>query len=265
MAEYDGEKSQEPTPHRRQEAREKGQVAQSHDLVSAALLIAASGTLIALGGHTASRILRLVNVHLGGPAWQSWGTGDFYLHWQSTALEVAAILVPLFTAVFVCGVVIQLAQVGFLFLPERLSPDISRIDPIKGFQRIFSLSGFVRLLFGILKIVAVGVLGFLILYRQRYEIMSLTGLEVGQIASFLGEVSLWTCLKIGVALLVLAILDYGYQFWKREQDLKMTPQEIRDEMKNLQGDPKIIARRRVVQRQLALNRLASAVPTRPTW
>ena len=74
------------------------------------------------------------------------------------------------------------------------------------------------------------------------------------------ETALWTCLKIGVALLVLALLDYGFQWWKHEQDLRMTTQEMREELKTLQGDPQIAARRKAVQRQLALNRIGTAVP-----
>ena len=74
------------------------------------------------------------------------------------------------------------------------------------------------------------------------------------------EILLWTSLKIGLALLLLALLDYAFQRWKHEQDLKMTSQEVREEMKNLEGDPQVVARRRAVQRQLALNRLSNAVP-----
>jgi flagellar biosynthetic protein FlhB len=74
------------------------------------------------------------------------------------------------------------------------------------------------------------------------------------------EVVLWTGLKIACALLLLALLDYGFQWWKQEQDLRMTSQEVREEMKDLQGDPQVIARRRSVQRQLALSRLATTVP-----
>ena len=81
-----------------------------------------------------------------------------------------------------------------------------------------------------------------------------------QIALFMSQISLWTGVKIGVALLVLAILDYGFQRWKYERDLRMTPQEIREEMKNLEGNPQMIARRRQVQRQLAMHRLSDAVP-----
>ena len=81
-----------------------------------------------------------------------------------------------------------------------------------------------------------------------------------QIAVILFDLLLGTCLKIGIALLVLAIFDYGFQKWKFEQDIKMTPQEVREEMKMLQGDPHMAARRRQIQRQLVMNRMQSAVP-----
>ncbi len=88
----------------------------------------------------------------------------------------------------------------------------------------------------------------------------LASAELPQVGSFMIDVVLWTCIKVCVALLILALLDYLYQYWRHEQSLRMTPQEVREEMKNLQGNPEVIARRRNVQRQLAMNRLKSAVP-----
>ncbi|MHB8902951.1 MAG: EscU/YscU/HrcU family type III secretion system export apparatus switch protein, partial [Thermoguttaceae bacterium] len=84
--------------------------------------------------------------------------------------------------------------------------------------------------------------------------------DVEEIAAYLVGLLIWTTIKIGAALLILALLDYGFQWWKQEQDLKMTTQEVREEMRNLEGDPHIAARRKAVQRQLALERLANAVP-----
>jgi flagellar biosynthetic protein FlhB len=98
------------------------------------------------------------------------------------------------------------------------------------------------------------------LYHRRDEILGLAALDLPQIAAFVADITLWTSLKIALALVALAILDYGYQRWKYEQDLRMTPQEVREEMKNLQGDPQVMARRRQVQRQLALHRISAAVP-----
>ena len=151
-------------------------------------------------------------------------------------------------------------QIGFLFLPEKLMPDLTRLDPLKGFGRIFSLANFVHLLFGIFKIALIGTVAYVCLWKQKETILGLTGLSVPEIAAFLPETLLWISIKIAFALLVLALLDYGFQWWKHEQDLRMTSQEIREEMKNLEGNPQVISRRKQVQRQLAMNRLSTAVP-----
>jgi flagellar biosynthetic protein FlhB len=88
----------------------------------------------------------------------------------------------------------------------------------------------------------------------------MAGMAVPEAALFLTQTLFWTTMKVAIALLVLAILDYGFQRWKFEQDLRMTPQEVREEMKNLEGDPQVAARRRQVQRQLAQSRVSAAVP-----
>ncbi len=95
---------------------------------------------------------------------------------------------------------------------------------------------------------------------ERDAILGLTGLALPGVAAFIIKILFWTTVKIGVALFILAILEYAFQKWKHEQDLKMTSQEVREEMRNLEGDPQIAARRRAVQRQLALNRMGEAVP-----
>ena len=127
-------------------------------------------------------------------------------------------------------------------------------------KRIFSLPGVMRLAFGLVKLVIVATVALVSLYNQRTAILGLSALSVGQIALFTAQVLIWTGVKIGVALLVLSILDYAFQRWKYERDLRMTPQEMREEMKNLEGNPQMIARRRQVQRQLAMHRLTDAVP-----
>jgi flagellar biosynthesis protein FlhB len=134
------------------------------------------------------------------------------------------------------------------------------LDPMQGFRRMFSLSNVVKLAFGLVKIVIVGAVAFWALYSHRTEIIAAAALDVPQLGSFLVSLVLWTSLKIAGALLILALLDYGYQRWKFEQDLRMTPQELREEMRNMQGDPQVAARRRAVQRQLILNRLSQTVP-----
>jgi len=250
----------DPTPHRRRQARQRGHVARSHDLVSAVLLLAGLGVLAVagqglvrfLGGYTASQ--------LGGGAWLSIDAEAVSAHFMTTLGGLARHVLPLFGIVVLGAVAANLAQTGFLFLSERVAPDLSRLDPFRGFARLFSLDNTSRVGFSLAKIVVIGAVAWLDLYAKRDTLLGLGGGTVAQIASFAASVMLWTSLKIGVALLVLALLDYGLQRWKHHRNLKMTPQELREEMRDAEGDPELRARRRRVREQLAFGRLAGAVP-----
>jgi len=180
--------------------------------------------------------------------------------WLRIAYGLALVLVPILGLMMLGGVISSIFQVGLLWLPDRLAPDISRISPLAGLKRIFSLSGTARLGFGLVKVLTVSGVATAVIYMRWDEVLRASGLETPQLAKFLVSISTSTVLWIGLALLILAILDYGVQRWKYEQDLKMTHQEVREEMKNLQGDPQIIARRRAIQRQLMLNRISTSVP-----
>lgn len=260
MPDQFGEKTHEATPYRRQQARQQGHVAKSQDLSSALLLLGALLILMFLGGAVVDFLGAMSHEHLGGQAWVS-ADRDFMVNkWYGILWSLARVMLPVFGLLLVIALLSNLLQVGFLFLPQKLALDLNRINPLKGFARIFSLSNFVRLGFGVFKIAVIVAVAFWSLWDEREQIMALGTLTVPQIAGFVVEVTIWTCLKIGAALLVLAILDYAFQRWKHERDLRMTPQELREEMKTLQGDPQILARRRAVQRQLVLNRLSTMVP-----
>jgi len=260
MAEQFGEKSQEATPHRRQKAREEGQVAKSQDLSSAVLLLGALAILLYWGGAVCDLLGRLAQRQLGGPAWITIDSQFAVSQWHGMTLEVAKILGPIFALLVIVAVLANVLQTGILFVPKKLALDFNRINPIAGLKRTFSLTSVMRLLFGIFKIAVVAAVAAWSVSGDYDTILSLATLELPQVAAFIGKVTLWTCGKIALALLVLAVIEFAYQRWKYEQDLRMTSQEVREEFKQTQGDPQIIARRRMVQRQLVLNRLSSAVP-----
>jgi len=260
MAESAGEKSFDATPHRRQEAREKGQVVFSHDLGSAAMLMLAALLLMMLGGAVIGVCAQLMRRQLSDVADLHTAQENLIGEWVHIAYSLAAVLLPILGLMMLGGVLSSVLQVGLLWNPDRLAPDISRISPAAGLKRIFSLSGTARLGFGLVKVLLVSVVAITVLWMRWDEVMRSTGLDTPQFALFLVSTSLSTVLWIGFMLLLLAILDYGVQRWTFEQDLRMTHQEVRDEMKNVQGDPQIIARRRAIQRQMALNRISSGVP-----
>ena len=260
MPEQFGDKTHDATPHRRQQAREQGQVAKSQDLASAVNLIGAVLVLMFLGPPVVRFLYHLLQNQLGGQAWLRTDQPTAVFHWRATIWQLASVLAPVFGVMALVAIAAHVGQIGFILVPDKLAPDPKRINPLKGMQRIFSLAGMVRLLLGIFKVLIVASVGCWCVWKEHETVLGLATLEVPQIGLLIVRLTLSTCLWIGGALLVLALLDFAYQRWKHEQDLRMTTQEIREEMKTLQGDPQVLARRRAVQRQLVMNRLQNVVP-----
>ena len=235
-------------------------MAKSQDLASAVLLLLGVALLFFLGGGVVNSLAMLARRQLGSAGTLVMDVDSTLTLYYDVLGLLARYVLPIMGVMFIGGVLVYVLQFGLLFLPDKLAPDITRLDPLKGLGRIFSISGLMRLVFGIFKILVIATVAFVSLYAEHETILGLTGMGMAQGAYYMVQALLWTTVKIGIALLVLALLDYAFQKWKHEQDLKMTTQEVREEMKNLEGDPQIAARRRAVQRQLAENRISGAVP-----
>jgi len=261
MAEESGEKTHDATPHRRQQAREQGQVAYSQDLGSAALLLVGILVLSYYGYAVIDQVMFFMERQLstGGG---SLVTDDRLLitHGESVLKTFGVSMLPILAVMTVAGALSTVLQIGLLFVPEKVQPDLSRLSPLAGLKRLFSLQGLVKLGFGMIKILIVCAVAALVIQGRWNEILYASELALPDLGRLLIEVIFQTALWVGATLFALALLDYGFQKWKFEQDLKMTHQEMREEMKNMQGDPQIIARRRQVQRQMALNRIGDKVP-----
>jgi flagellar biosynthetic protein FlhB len=260
MAESAGEKSFEATPHRRQEAREQGQVVFSQDLASAAMLMLAVLLLMMLGGALVEFFAKLIQQQLSDAAELHASQESLVNAWVHIAYAAGMVLLPILGLLMLGGVLVNIFQVGLLWLPDRVAPDFSRVSLFAGVKRIFSLSGTSRLGFGLVKVLIVAAVAFSVLWMRWDDILRSSGMDVAKIGKLLIDISVSTTLWVALALLILAIFDYGLQRWKHEQDLRMTHQEIRDELKNQQGDPQVIARRRAVQRQMVMHRISSSVP-----
>jgi flagellar biosynthetic protein FlhB len=260
MADQYGDKTHEATPYRRQKAREQGQVPRSHDLASALLLLASLAALYYLGDGAVEFFGALAERQLGGTAWIEADPQFVVRHWNAVFYGAARVLLPLMGLVVLAAVAVNVGQVGLLWLPKKLAPDVGNISPLRGFRRIFSMSSAVRLAFGVFKVLVVFGVAAWCLWSEREAMLELVSLELREAAAHIVSLLVWTGLKVAAALVVLAILDYVFQRWKYEQDLRMTSQEVREEMKTLQGDPQILARRRAVQRQLVMQRIRSSVP-----
>ncbi len=260
MPEQQGDKSQEATPHRRRQLHEQGQVPKSQDLSSVVLLLLGLLCLAMLGRSLVGWVEELTRQQLGGEPWIESSPNLAASQARRVLSGLVKHLLPIFGLMLAGAVLVNVVQTGPVFVPQRVLPDLTRIDPLRGVKRLCSLANVVRLGFGIFKVLVIMAVAFVSLYAEREAILSMTGMSVLGGGALLFKILFSITLKVALALLVLAILDFGFQRWRYEQDIRMTPQEVREELKNLEGNPQVLARRRAVQRQLALNRLSGAVP-----
>lgn len=261
MADNDNgaEKSQEPTPRKLEQAREKGQVAFSAEANTAIILLASAMLLLlmtpwlwqisaAVLRWTLSDGLRL-ELTDGDAIRAIWLTHAPYLLWTAV-----------FTLIlFVLGAAISIAQVGWQPTLQPLEPKFDKLNPMSGLQRIFSMRGLMRFVINLLKLIAVATVAWMMVSAHIRESMAIPG-DLGLRTSDEGY-ALWKLLLI-LAVIIggIAAADVIYQRYQHLQDLMMTNQEVKEEMKNAEGDPHVKAKIRQIQRQMAQKRMMQEVP-----
>ncbi|MDZ4851638.1 MAG: flagellar biosynthesis protein FlhB [Pirellulaceae bacterium] len=260
MAEQAGDKKHDASPFRREKAREEGNVVRSQDLGSAMLLLISVVVLDYTGPHLVQTLAALISEQFKQPLYWETDSRTPLVTMVSVSQKAAIALTPLLATVFFAAVVINVGQTGFLWLPNKLGFDFTRIDPMKGFARLFSLQNATRLGFGLMKIGIVVFILVLGIWSRWDSLLNLSGLAIESVGGFIWATVIDLVRQVAIALVILAILDYGFQKWKYEQDLMMTDEEVREEAKSTQGDPQVKARRRRIQREIASQRLMSDVP-----
>jgi flagellar biosynthetic protein FlhB len=265
-----GDKTELPTDRRREEVRERGNVARSTDLAVAASIVAAAAVLYFFGTGIASSQVNVLRTSLSAPAWTSIDVGTLSIEFWKLAGPVAAALLPALVLVLVSAVAINAAQVGFFVTTEPLSPNFERINPLAGMRRLLSLQSTVRMAGSLLKLgVACAIVAGFVVGRMP-EFLHSIDLDTSGFCRQLGSWLVALSFQLSLGLFVLAVLDYGFQLWKFEQDIKMTKQEVRDELKHMEGDPQIRQKRReahrklVNARQVQQTKNADVVITNPT-
>jgi flagellar biosynthetic protein FlhB len=174
--------------------------------------------------------------------------------------NIILILSPILATVFVVSILSHYIQSGPIFSIEILKPDLSKISLLKGMGRVFSKQSLVELIKSLFKILIIGWVAYSIIKKELPHLLLLTGQEPGLISQSICAITWSLFIKTGLVMMLLAGLDYLYQRWTYEKSLRMTKQEIRDEMKTTEGDPLIKSRIRSVQRQLARRRMMAEVP-----
>jgi flagellar biosynthetic protein FlhB len=254
------EKTEPGTSRRREEAREKGQVASSKELVSAGILVACLIYFYFGASGFVKNIMELMTSGFRAAGKGEITTASINGIFAAYVFKGFIILYPLMLTVVVTAILCNVLQVGLMFSSESVEPKLSKIDPIGGFKRLFSLRSIMELIKNILKMCIVGTVAYLVIKKEQDNMFTLVDQSVWGTMVYLGNICFKIVLFTTIVLIILAILDYIYQRWEYEKSMRMTKQEVKDEFKNTEGDPLIKARIRRLQREAAQKRMMAAVP-----
>lgn len=256
-----GDRTEKATPKKREQARKKGQVARSREIPSVLILMTGLG-IFYFGGAWIFMNLRAL---IGG-IYQNLSSMPMNEIADASRLarevfgQLITILVPIFLPIAIAGLAGNIAQIGFEIHADPMKLSLAKLNPVSGVKRLVSLKSLVELTKSLIKICFVGLIAYLVVRNEMKLFPSLMQREVVDILRILGQVAFKIIFFVCLALIVLAVLDYIYQRWQYERNLMMTKQEVKDERKQSEGDPKIKARIRSMQLKMAQLRMMEAVP-----
>ena len=252
-----GEKSEQPTARRLQEARENGQVAKSMDLTAAVAMLGGLVLLQIFGAGIMESMLAMTR-EFGNPIDISGGEIKSWIH--RTATTGAMMIIPFLLLLMLIVLAGSYLQSGLVFSWKKLMPDLKNISPAKGIKRIFSKDSVVKLLFGVAKMVLVGAVAYFTIVPRIGSVLGSGNAQPRGVLNLTLDLLVTVAWRLVMVLFLLGLIDYFYQRWSLQQQLKMTKQEVKDEMKRMEGDPLMKQRRRQVQAKIAMQRIGIDVP-----
>lgn len=255
-----GEKTEQATPRRREEARKKGQVFKSADLNSAVILLTGSATAFFTFPYMTEQIKAFTTLYLLHRGAANFDGAYAYHMFLEVMLLMARVCFPVLLATFVSALLVSYLQVGVVFSAEAMTPKLERINPIEGFKRVFSKRALMELLKSLFK---VGITGYVVytVLRNNYEVFPhFVDMELVAILMTLRDIVFEIAMKVGIVFVIIGVIDYLYQWYEYDKSLKMSKFEIKQEYKQTEGDPLVKSRQRQIQRDMAMRRMMSEVP-----
>lgn len=257
---FNQEKTEKATPKKVSDERKKGQVAKSQELPAALILTLVFASFMMIGGFYKTHFMRLFT-----NLFENWLTleltagnlGDFFV---SIMLEILILLAPIFAIVMLVGVIGNVVQFGFLLTGEPLQPKLSKLNPLEGFKRIFSMRSLVEFAKSLLKVTIIGLMVYSIISAEWVTIQGLALQPLDVVFAYAASLVIRLGITIGAILVVLALLDFMYQKYEHAKSLKMSKQDIKEEHKKAEGDPLIKAKIREKQLRMAISRMMQEIP-----
>lgn len=254
------ERTEEPTSKRRQKARAEGQVARSQEISLVSGLLAAALYFAIMGPAMVKSMYMLVQNILSNYILIEITAQSTITILNETLSSLMGILLPYMIILVVVAILANILQFGFLLSPKPLKPKFDKFNPVKGMKNFFSPQKLVNLVKTILKIFIIGIVPYIIIKGQLEFLPLIMDMSIWHIMTYIGMILLKILFYISLVMLILAILDYVYQRWEHEKRLKMTKQEVKDEFKQAEGDPKVRTKIRQKQFEFLRKRMMQEVP-----
>lgn len=254
------ERTEAATPKKREEARRKGQIARSGEFSAAAVLLGSILFFNFMGLKMAEQVgefMRRIFTDAGTMQINQESIRSFWL-WGISRMGI--ILLPIMAVSVAAAAASNIMQVGFVFTTEPLMFKPERLDPTRGLSKVFSRQSMMEFAKSIMKLSVIGFIAFITIKGEFKGLFYLYDMEIMGIASFVARVTLKIFMRAALGIFVIAAVDYAFQRWQYERDLRMTKQEVKDEFRQREGDPLIKSRIRSIQMKIARQRMMTAVP-----
>ncbi|MHC0038147.1 flagellar biosynthesis protein FlhB [Pseudoneobacillus sp. C159] len=257
---FSGEKTEKATPHKRKDARKKGQIAKSMEVSPAFTLLFTFSFLLIFGKHMLEGMLNIYRHSF-----------QEYLLWDVTmsstrvlfnqlVVDSVKLVAPIFLVVVLVSLVANYIQVGFMFNPDLLKVKFEKLNPIQGAKQILSIKSLVELLKALFKILIISFLSYKLIMGKMPDLVKISEKGIWDATRLIGLLSVQIGIVISASLIVLSVFDYLFKKHEHEKKIRMSKQDIKDEHKKMEGDPHVKGQRKAIQRQMAQNRMMQDVP-----
>lgn len=254
------DKTEEATPKKKSDARKKGQIAKSKEIALALTLLASTLVIKTLGGYVGNGLKSTLIVFLNNYLNMSLDYDSVQKIAIIIVWRIAILFLPVVLPIMCMGILANFFQSGALVTSEPLKPDFSKLNPINGFKRMFSMKTFVELLKDLAMVSVVGYVGYKFVMDNYSYILTLGNLNAEAVAVAIGKLTVSIFFRITILMIIIALIDYVYQIFQYNKDLRMTKQEVKEEYKQDEGDPQIKGKIKQKQREMAMSRMMQEVP-----
>jgi flagellar biosynthetic protein FlhB len=255
------ERSEDATSRRQEKAREEGQVARSRELNTTIILLAGAWGLLSYGPGISLALANLMRFNFSFPRTAAFDEKQALAHFYYSINTVADALLPLLGLLTAAALAGPIMMGGWLFSMDALVPKFSRMNPASGIKRMFSLTALVELVKSVAKFLVLSGIAFIIINSLKSRLFALGMQPLHSALADALNMSGWAILGVSSGMILIAILDVPYQLFDHNTKLKMTKQEVKEEMKDSEGRPEVKGRIRQLQREMARRRMMEAVPS----